>query len=186
MTVVELGEFLYRAARIKRRFHSGNEEHITRPFPAAGGLYEIEFYLVINKCEGLASNLYRYDGVTHSLELVANANRDTQEMLEDGIRSTVFKGEPHVLLILAARFLRVNWKYESIAYSLILKNVGVIYQTMYLVATAMGLGGCALGGGNALSFGRATGLGYWEESAVGEFLLGRPAETLAVTGENGS
>ena len=39
----------------------------------------------------------------------------------------------------------VSWKYNSIAYSLILKNVGVLIQTLYLMATDMGLGGCAIG-----------------------------------------
>ena len=52
-----------------------------------------------------------------------------------------------VLLILGARFQRVSWKYASIAYSLTLKHVGVLYQTMYLVATAMGLAPCGVGCG---------------------------------------
>ena len=40
-----------------------------------------------------------------------------------------------------------------------LKHVGVVYQTWYLVATAMGLAPCALGGGDAELFGEAAGLG---------------------------
>jgi oxazoline/thiazoline dehydrogenase len=77
-----------------------------------------------------------------------------------------------VLFILAARFARVAWKYESIAYSLILKHVGVVLQTMYLAATAMGLGPCALGCGDADLFARAAGTDYCAETSVGEFLLG--------------
>jgi SagB-type dehydrogenase family enzyme len=77
-----------------------------------------------------------------------------------------------VLLIVAARFQRVMWKYASMAYALILKDVGVLYQTMYLVATAMNLAPCAIGCGNADLFAQATGTDYWAESSVGEFLLG--------------
>jgi SagB-type dehydrogenase family enzyme len=77
-----------------------------------------------------------------------------------------------MLIIITARFGRVNWQYESIAYSLILKNVGVIYQTFYLVATAMGLAPCALGAGNSDFFSSLAGLNYFEETSVGEFLLG--------------
>lgn len=176
ISVDELGEFLHRAARITRHSHNGAKKYVKRPFPSAGGLYEIEFYPLVNKCEGLTSGLYRYDGDTHSLEFVSDPSRHTQDMLENGIQSAAFKGQPHLLIVLAARFLPVNWKYESIAYSLILKNVGVIYQTMYLVATAMGLAACALGGGSGVSFGRATGLGNWDEGAVGEFLLGSSPE----------
>ena len=79
---------------------------------------------------------------------------------------------PQVMLLLAARFGRTMWKYESMAYALVLKQVGILYQTMYLTATAMGLAPCALGGGNSDAFAAATGLDYYEETSVGEFLLG--------------
>jgi SagB-type dehydrogenase family enzyme len=63
------------------------------------------------------------------------------------------------------------------AYAATLKNVGVLYQTMYLVATAMGLAPCALGAGNADLFAAAVGTDYYAESSVGEFMLGSaPAE----------
>ena len=76
------------------------------------------------------------------------------------------------LTILAARFQRLAWKYSSIAYALMLKNVGVIYQTMYLAATAMGLAPCAVGYGDSDLFARAAGTEYYAETSVGEFLLG--------------
>jgi oxazoline/thiazoline dehydrogenase len=77
-----------------------------------------------------------------------------------------------VLITMAARFQRLSWKYESISYSLMLKNVGALFQTMYLVATAMDLAPCALGGGDSDLFARAAGLDYYAETSVGEFLIG--------------
>jgi SagB-type dehydrogenase family enzyme len=59
------------------------------------------------------------------------------------------------------------------SYSAQLKNVGVIYQTMYLVATSMGIGGCALGLGNTDRFCAMTGLDWFEEGSVGEFMVVR-------------
>jgi SagB-type dehydrogenase family enzyme len=64
------------------------------------------------------------------------------------------------------------WKYQSMAYALTLKHVGVLYQVMYCVATAMGLAACALGGGDSDAFAEATGLDYLAETSVGEFILG--------------
>jgi SagB-type dehydrogenase family enzyme len=55
-----------------------------------------------------------------------------------------------------------------------LKHVGVLYQTMYLTATAMGLAPCAIGGGDADRFAWAAGTDYYAETSVGEFLLGNP------------
>lgn len=79
---------------------------------------------------------------------------------------------PQVLITIAARFQRLSWKYESMAYNAMLKNVGGLYQTMYLLATAMDLAPCALGGGDADLFARAAGLDYYAETSVGEFLIG--------------
>jgi SagB-type dehydrogenase family enzyme len=78
----------------------------------------------------------------------------------------------------ASRFQRIQWKYESIAYSVILKDVGCLYQTMYLVAEAMGLAGVALGGGDADLFAAVSGLDYFAEGSVGAFMLGsrRPSD----------
>ena len=73
---------------------------------------------------------------------------------------------------MAARFQRVAWKYASTAYAVILKNVGVLYQTMYLAATAMNLAPCAIGCGDADLFARGAGTDYYAETSVGEFLLG--------------
>jgi SagB-type dehydrogenase family enzyme len=88
-----------------------------------------------------------------------------------------------VVLILAARFQRVAWKYASIAYALILKHVGVMFQTMYLTATAMNLAPCALGGGDADLFARAASTDYFTETSVGEFLLGSVQEISESRGE---
>src|SRR5205085_2005764 len=84
-------------------------------------------------------------------------------------------GRVQVLLVLAARFLRVRWKYSALSYALTLKNVGVLYQSVYLAATAMGLGACALGGGDSALFARTAGLDRHAESSVGEMLLGSRA-----------
>jgi hypothetical protein len=56
--------------------------------------------------------------------------------------------------------------------------VGVLYQTFYLVATAMNLAACGLGLGNADRFRRLASTNYFEESSVGEFMLGTSAEPL--------
>jgi SagB-type dehydrogenase family enzyme len=82
-------------------------------------------------------------------------------------------GPPQVLITIAARFGRISWKYSSIAYSLILKDVGSMIQTFYLAATDMGLGGCAIGTSNIDLFAKMTGLEVHVEGPVGQFALGR-------------
>jgi SagB-type dehydrogenase family enzyme len=78
-----------------------------------------------------------------------------------------------VVIVVSARFDRVMTKYGTGGYALILKDVGVLMATMYLVATAMELAPCALGGGDGELFARMIGSSFDEETSVGEFMLGR-------------
>jgi SagB-type dehydrogenase family enzyme len=80
---------------------------------------------------------------------------------------------PQILITIAARFNRISWKYSSIAYSLILKDVGVLIQALYMMATDMGLGGCAIGTSNIDLFAAMTGIEFHVEGSVGQFALGR-------------
>jgi SagB-type dehydrogenase family enzyme len=84
-----------------------------------------------------------------------------------------------VLIVIAARPGRLMWTYEQMPYALILKHVGTLTQTMYLVAAAMGLGGTALGTGDAAAFNDVTGTDQTEECAVGDFAVGTPSPAMA-------
>jgi SagB-type dehydrogenase family enzyme len=183
ITSRQLGEFLFRVARVT----GYREEEVStpdgpvrmefapRPYPAGGSLYELELYAAVAACANLPPGLYHYDPAGHRLIRMCGPTKEVSELLRDAAHSTAIPADTlQVLLILAARFPRVAWKYESIAYALTLKHVGVVYQTMYLTATAMGLAPCAIGGGDADLFGRAAGTDYGMETSVGEFLLGNP------------
>ena len=177
----QLGEFLYRVGRLSdyQKTTISTTQGILqmdlayRPFPSAGGLYEVELYVAINRCKNLTPGLYYHDPEKHRLIRVSGMTADVEALLRDaGVATMVPVEQIQTLTILAARFQRLAWKYSSIAYALMLKNVGVIYQTMYLAATAMGLAPCAVGYGDSDLFARAAGTEYCAETSVGEFLLG--------------
>jgi SagB-type dehydrogenase family enzyme len=181
IAVRQLGEFLYRVARVKDQRAVEMETHCgpvrmdftSRPYPSGGALYELEFYLAVYACDGLAPGLYHYEARHHRLGRLGGRPTEFEQLRSDAAASANIPAERvQVLVILAARFQRLAWKYASIAYALILKHVGVVYQTMYLTATAMNLAPCALGGGDADLFARAAGTDYYAETSVGEFLLG--------------
>jgi SagB-type dehydrogenase family enzyme len=171
ITAEQLGELLYRCARerpIGKNAHG--QEISSRPYPSAGGLYELEVYAVVHACEWLCSGLYHYVANEHALTRLSERTPMVEQHLHDAAVSP--PELPQVLLVLAARFQRVSWKYESVSYSLVLKDAGVLLQTMYLVATAMSLSPCARGGGDADLFARAAGFDCYVETSVAEFLLG--------------
>jgi SagB-type dehydrogenase family enzyme len=173
ITASQLGELLYRTARIRRAFPGGDGQDLTdHPYPAGGSLGELEVYPLISRCTGLEPGLWRYAADRHGLELIAEPGPPVRALVDLARTTSLLRTDPQVVLIVASRFARLNWKYETIAYALTLKHVGVFYQTVYLVGTAMGLAVCGLGGGDADDFARASGCDYFAEGSVGEMIIG--------------
>jgi len=182
ITAAQLGEFLFRVARIKDRIPADAEDQpyevTRRPYPSGGACYPFELYLVVTRCDELQPGSYHYDPASHRLEELSGQSADAERLVGATIAATGGDA-PDVLIIIAARFGRVTWKYRSIAYATVLKDLGALLQTMYLVATAMGLAPCAIGAGDSESFARVTGLPFAEEGSVGEFALGSRPRTVS-------
>ena len=168
----ELSEFLFRTARITQVFEGGGQELLSRPFPSGGSIYEIELYLAVGACRDLAPGVYYYRGLEHALEPLPSTADGARRLLADSAQAMGSEGPPQILVVLACRLPRFAWKYQSMAYRLILMNAGVVIQTMYLVATDMGIAGCANGSGNSRLFAQITGLDPLDETSIGEFALG--------------
>jgi SagB-type dehydrogenase family enzyme len=185
ITLAELSQFLDSAARISETVETPFDPqsdpagggptltHTMRPYPSGGASYELELYLAVNTCEGLPRGFYHYDADAHALVPIAVRHRDFDAQLQGAEFAMGESGTPQILVTIAARFGRVSWKYSSIAYSLILKDTGVLMQTLYLMAADMGLGGCAIGTTNIELFAKMTGLDFHVEGPVGQFVLGR-------------
>ncbi|MES9604642.1 SagB family peptide dehydrogenase [Actinomadura sp. NPDC000929] len=171
LSTAQLGEFLYRCARTKKVVsYGGGVESAARPYPSGGGVHELEVYPVVRRMADLDPGMYHYDSHAHELRLVReHTHPAVLRLLRTA--ATAHRGPLQVLLVIAARSGRVMLRYEAMAYALTLKHVGVLYQTMYCVATAMGLAPCALGAGDAPAFAHATGRDALEECGVGEFAL---------------
>jgi SagB-type dehydrogenase family enzyme len=121
----------------------------------------------------LDAGLYHYHGLEHALYRLPSSSDQIAPLIKD---AAVAMGQPEsppqCVVLLASRLPRLAWKYQAIAYRITLMNAGVIFQTLYLVATAMNLACSALGNGNSVSFAKATGLDPLEETSVAEFALG--------------
>jgi SagB-type dehydrogenase family enzyme len=175
LDLATLGAFLYRTARVRAVMPpepGAPYETSSRPYPSGGATYDLEIYLTVRTCTGLEPGIYHYVPDEHALTLVTAEADHVDAMLQEAWIACAQQVVPQALVTLSTRFARLNWKYSGMAYAATLKNVGVLYQTMYLVATAMGLAPCALGNGNAVLFADATGIDPAVESSVGEFMLG--------------
>ncbi|MER6141320.1 SagB family peptide dehydrogenase [Streptomyces sparsogenes] len=177
LTVEQLAEFLYRAARVRTLLGARPEDDrpyaiTSRPYPSAGSAYELELYAAVHRCHGLARGLYHYDPLGHALTALPGAPEAVDRLLREAAAATGGAPPPDVHLTLVSRVKRLSWKYAAHAYALTLKNTGVLLQTLCLVATAMGLSGCPVGGGDSETPVRAFDLAPHTEIPVGAFLLG--------------
>jgi SagB-type dehydrogenase family enzyme len=184
ITLAELARFLDATTRVVSRWDSKVDfgdaaptvGYAARPYPSAGASYELELYLAVNTCEGLARGFYHYDAGAHALVPIGAGPPELEALLTGARFAMDAPAAPQILITIAARFGRVSWKYSSLAYALILKDAGVLTQTLYLMATDLGLGGCAIGSINIELFAKMTGIEFHVEGPVGQFALGRPAE----------
>lgn len=172
----KLGALLWMTSRDVRPATFGTDEvpRVFRPYPSAGGRGTCDLYIALADPRPGLPGFARYDPAKHAL---IPTGADPLCLFKDAAESMGAAALPPGLIVLVARFDRVACTYGDASYALILKDAGVILQTLHLSATALGLGSCILGGGNSRDFADITGLDPLVESPVGEIALtGRLAD----------
>jgi oxazoline/thiazoline dehydrogenase len=163
LTSGQLSEFLFRSL---------HERAGRRPYPSGGACHPLKAYVAVHSCLGIARGLYAYDPASHGLIAVGEPGPGFERLLTDAAGAAGVELPPQILVVLAAQYVRTQRIYPDISYSLILKEVGAVFQVAMMAAAAMGLSTCPLGCGNALLFSQLVGVNPLIESSVGEFMLG--------------
>jgi SagB-type dehydrogenase family enzyme len=187
ITLAELARFLDSTARVRSKWKSKSDlgeggpviAYAARPYPSGGSAYELELYVTVANCKGLARGFYHYDADRHALVPIGVRAHELEALLTGAEFAMGSPAPPQILITIAARFGRVSWKYSSIAYALILKDAGVLIQTLYLMATDMELGACAIGSTNIDLFSKMTGIEFHVEGPVVQFAIGRSGKSGA-------
>lgn len=178
VTAEMLGELLFRTARVRAVDEAVAAPGVTyevsdRPYPSNAGLYELEVYVTVDReMDGLARGVYHYDPRDHALTLVNTERDDLDDLLDTAMVTAGAPDRPPVLVTITARIARLSWVYGAAAYALALKDVGVLQQTVHLVATAMGLDPVALSVGDSEAASHALRLDWPAEVSVGEIAIG--------------
>lgn len=153
-------------------------QQVSRPYPSAGAAYSLELYPVLaeSAVETLPAGVYRYLPEAHAFEPVAPFGADVERILAVA-GNTAAAAPPPVAIVITSRYARQSARYGRLAYTLVLKEVGCLFQTFYLCAESLGLAACALGRGTPAGlFARLSGTSEFAEPVVGEFALGAAAD----------
>jgi SagB-type dehydrogenase family enzyme len=107
----------------------------------------------------------------------ALARLRTEDLSGEVVRAGImqqFLGEANLVLILTAIFQRLRWKYQARTYRYALLEAGHIGQNIYLAATAMGMGACAVGAFNDGAVNALVGVDGVDEAALYLLSVGEP------------
>ena len=139
ITFSELSQLIWATQGITTK--SGGFEF--RASPSAGALYPIETYLGVNRVEEIPSGIYHYN-VKEAQLILLKEGHFGPELCEAGLGQEMLE-EAACVFVWTAIVGRSKWKYRERAYRYVYMDVGHIGQTLYLAATALDMGCCAVG-----------------------------------------
>jgi SagB-type dehydrogenase family enzyme len=168
-----LALLLHAGYGVLRRTRMGPLEFLDRPVPSGGGLYPLELYALVRNVEALECGIYHYVPIAHGLEQL----RDV--LVPCALQEYLFMGQPvacdaGVVLLIAADVQRLLRKYGDRGYRYILFEAGHVAQNLNLMAGALCLGSCNLGGFFDQELGHLLQLDAESEIALYGVAIGMP------------
>lgn len=137
MTVDELSYLLW--------ISQGYENNLClRNAPSAGARHPFETYIFVKDVEGLEKGLYTYCVSKHSLIFLEEV-QNIEEKLTRATYGQEFFGAAPVSIMWSVIPYRTEWRYLNKAAKYALLDAGHVCQNLYLEATAMECGVCAIG-----------------------------------------
>ena len=121
----------------------GKAPHL-RIVPSAGALHPFETYIVVNRVDGLESGIYRYLPLDHALVREKCHIGDNESIAAACRRPELVTGSAVTFIWIAVPD-RILWKFNSRGWRYLFIEAGHICQNLYLIATALGCGTCAIG-----------------------------------------
>ncbi|MBU3093525.1 SagB/ThcOx family dehydrogenase [Clostridium sp. CF011] len=115
-----------------------------RASASGGGLYPLEFYVVINNVESIAKGLYHYNVRMHKLELLKEG--DLVDKFSDLTFNEEWQKKASVHFIITSMMDRTRFKYLERGYRFVNIDLGHAMENLYLTATSCKLGCAAIGG----------------------------------------
>ncbi len=142
LSLANVSQLLWSAYGVTKTVQGSGRMYKTAP--SAGALYPLEVYLLAGNVESIKAGLYKYLPATHkiSLKMTGDMREDTknaclgQKMIADAPASIVF----------TAVYERTTTKYGKRGKErYVCMDLGHAAQNVYLQATTLGLGTCAVG-----------------------------------------
>ena len=178
MELLELSYLLWCTQGVKSV--RGKAYATLRTVPCGGARHEFECYLALRNVTGLQDGLYHYLPMKHQIEFLG-----PKEQLEDFISRSLceqsWAAKANAVFYYSCVFYRAEWRYGIWAHAPILMDSGHVTENLYLAATSIGLGGCAIAAVDPPAANEAFGLDGAEETVFYAMPVGkiRPEDQAA-------
>jgi len=148
-------------------------QRVKRTYPSAGARYPLEIYPIVFKSSDLKQGIYHYNVKDHCLEMCRSG--DFFPDLKKIINQELMENSA-LALIITAIFHRTTMKYGDRGYRFVLLDAGHLAQNIYLQATSLELGCCAIGGFLDHELDELLGLDGLYESSIYIIIIGHTKE----------
>ncbi|WP_302304618.1 SagB family peptide dehydrogenase [Culturomica massiliensis] len=145
ISLKELYYLLRYSYGVNRKEKVNNVTWKFRPIPSGGGLFASEVYIVILNSQ-IPQGLYHYSPDDNSLELVKAGNFLKEIQTFSGADPYINSENVSCVVFITSVIDRLYIKYGERGYRFMLLEVGFLSQNMSLIAEALNLGSCMLGG----------------------------------------
>ena len=144
-----------------------------RAAPSAGALYPLELFAAVkaNGVKNLPAGLYQYQPQGH--QLLARSNQDLTRPIAAAALGQDWMAQAPVCVLITGDYSRTARKYRGRAERYVLLEAGHVGQNVYLAATALGLGICAVGAFHDDELNRLLTLDAPREAALYLLAVGR-------------
>lgn len=141
MSQLELSFLLWATQGIKSI--RGKSYATLRTVPCGGARHQYETNLLIRNVDGLKPGAYHYLPMEHTLEFLHPVEH-MEETITESVSGQSWAAKANVVFYWSLDAYRVEWRYGVFAHRTALIDLGHVGQNLYLAATGIGLGCCAI------------------------------------------
>jgi SagB-type dehydrogenase family enzyme len=150
-----------------------NNELLERTVPSGGGLYPLEFYILVRHVEDLAPGVYHYVIRPPLLELVTDIELP-KPFLQNLFMQQPYVADAPVTIVATTVLERSMKKYADRGYRYILYEAGHAFQNINLMAAACNLGSLNIGGFYDVDMSKLLGIDMEKEIPLYAMAVGVP------------
>lgn len=141
MSLLELSYLLWCSQGIREI--RGKAYATLRTVPCGGARHEFECYMAIQNVEGLSDGLYHYLPMKHEIEKLGDCE-DLKGFISVSLCEQSWACKANIVFYYSVVFYRSEWRYGIYAHVPMMMDAGHITENVYLAATSIHRGGCAI------------------------------------------